>query len=212
MDRHTKKSEEILETARKLFFKSGYTSITMDDISKSLGMSKKTLYKYYKGKHELLLVVVENWKTRLSQSVQEIFTDPETPYAVKLRELLTLTGTSLADVSAVFMMDIQENVPEVWNDVTRYKREAAFLRFRRLIEEGQKKGLVLPTVNKDLVVALYASAINNLLDPVFWRVLPIDVQSGIPENPSEIFDQAVNVIYEGILSAEAKKEYEELKG
>ena len=41
--------EKILKIALELFFKLGIKRVTMDDIAKELGMSKKTIYHFYKG-------------------------------------------------------------------------------------------------------------------------------------------------------------------
>lgn len=46
--------EKILKTAIELFFKYGIKRITMDDVAKELGMSKKTIYQYYKDKDAII--------------------------------------------------------------------------------------------------------------------------------------------------------------
>ena len=42
--------QKILEGAYALFHSHGIKCITMDDIAKNLGMSKKTIYKYFSNK------------------------------------------------------------------------------------------------------------------------------------------------------------------
>ena len=46
--------EKILKTSLELFFKYGIKRVTMDDIAKELGMSKKTIYHFYNEKDELV--------------------------------------------------------------------------------------------------------------------------------------------------------------
>lgn len=46
--------EKIIEKAGELFIKLGFKSVTMDDIANELGISKKTLYKYFSNKHSLV--------------------------------------------------------------------------------------------------------------------------------------------------------------
>ena len=46
--------EKILKTSLELFFKYGIKRVTMDDIAKELGMSKKTIYQIYKEKDDLV--------------------------------------------------------------------------------------------------------------------------------------------------------------
>jgi AcrR family transcriptional regulator len=49
--------EKILEKSNELFLNLGFKSVTMDEIASSLGVSKKTIYKYFKNKTELVAAV-----------------------------------------------------------------------------------------------------------------------------------------------------------
>src|SRR6476469_3482036 len=54
--------EHILTEAEKLFMKFGMRSVTMDDIAKHLGMSKKTIYANFKDKNELVISLIEKMR------------------------------------------------------------------------------------------------------------------------------------------------------
>jgi AcrR family transcriptional regulator len=47
-------SIRIIESAEEMFFRYGIKSITMDDIAKQLGMSKKTIYQHFSDKDKLV--------------------------------------------------------------------------------------------------------------------------------------------------------------
>ena len=51
-------SEQIIRKAGMLFNKYGIKSITMDDLSHEMGISKKTLYEYVKDKKDLVSKIV----------------------------------------------------------------------------------------------------------------------------------------------------------
>lgn len=46
--------DKIIEKAGELFLNLGFKSVTMDEIANELGISKKTLYKYFNNKHSLV--------------------------------------------------------------------------------------------------------------------------------------------------------------
>lgn len=46
--------ETILKKTGERFLKFGFKSVTMDDIADELAISKKTIYKYFKNKHDLV--------------------------------------------------------------------------------------------------------------------------------------------------------------
>ncbi len=48
------KKEEIIKGARQLFCTYGYKKVTMDEIAKQSGVTKKTIYSYFKDKDDLI--------------------------------------------------------------------------------------------------------------------------------------------------------------
>ena len=53
------KNEEILEAARAVFILHGIRKATMDDIAKTINITRTALYYYYKNKQELLAAVLD---------------------------------------------------------------------------------------------------------------------------------------------------------
>lgn len=46
--------ERILQTASQMFLSQGFKTTTMDDIAREMGVSKKTLYKFFQNKEDLV--------------------------------------------------------------------------------------------------------------------------------------------------------------
>ncbi|GGF40541.1 TetR/AcrR family transcriptional regulator [Echinicola rosea] len=203
---------KILEAANQLFFRNGFKHTTMDDISKKLGMSKKTVYQYFPGKQELLEASFNMLKTRLSLKVETILENDELSFLLKLKSMLSAIAKDLAPINPELLADMREQVPEVWASLEDYIRTSAYLRFQRLVQTGIDQGLVASHVDKSMVVLLYASAIQNLIDPKFLGQFPKEMVDGLKTNPAKIYDQAISIIFEGILTPEAREEYLEKKG
>jgi AcrR family transcriptional regulator len=51
--------EYIISESDKLFCQYGFKSVTMDDIAKHLGMSKKTIYAHFCDKNEIVNIVID---------------------------------------------------------------------------------------------------------------------------------------------------------
>lgn len=58
-DREAQRRGDILEAARSLYQRYGYRKTTMDDIAKAAGITKPTIYSYFKGKKDILVALVE---------------------------------------------------------------------------------------------------------------------------------------------------------
>ena len=46
--------DNILNISSQLFLEIGFKNVTMDDIAEKMGISKKTIYSYFKNKYELV--------------------------------------------------------------------------------------------------------------------------------------------------------------
>jgi AcrR family transcriptional regulator len=197
----------ILESAYSLFLEKGYRHTTMDDIANSLSMSKKTLYKYYPGKLELLSASFEILKTKLTAKVEAILENKYISFPLKLKSTLTVIATHLAPINPELFEDLREYAPEIWEELRIYVNESAYIRFQKLINQGVDQGLVNPQINVSLIVMLYAAAVQSLLDPIFISQFPEDITKQMKLSPSQIYDQAITIIYNGILTEEARSEF-----
>ncbi|UZD24214.1 TetR/AcrR family transcriptional regulator [Algoriphagus halophytocola] len=207
MTKKSQKESKILDVAYQLFLEKGYRQTTMDEIAQVLGMSKKTLYKYYPGKIELLSATFEVLKTKLTAKVEGILDNKYLPFPLKLKSTLTVMASHLAPINPELFEDLREYAPEVWEDLQSYINESAYIRFQQLITQGVSLGLINPSTNINLVVMMYAAAVQSLLDPRFTGQFPEEMQKGLKIPASDIYDQVTTIIYNGILTDEAREEF-----
>jgi AcrR family transcriptional regulator len=73
--------EMILQRAAHLFARRGYPATSMNQVAEASGLSKATLYHYYKDKYALLFSIADSHVARLHGIVQEALAEPETPQA-----------------------------------------------------------------------------------------------------------------------------------
>lgn len=71
--KHQPTREKLIETACTLMRQKGFHATTLDDILKALGMSKGCFFHYFKSKEELGYAVIESYRTRLMQIMNEAF-------------------------------------------------------------------------------------------------------------------------------------------
>lgn len=208
MSKKTDIESRILDVSYRLFLKHGYKNTTMDDISQALAISKKTLYKYFPGKLELLAASFDLLKTKLSVKVESLFENKYISFTTKLKSFLAIVAADLAPINSQLLEDLRDHAPEVWVDLQDYIRDSAYLRFQKLIEEGIEKGQVTPGINKTMIILVYASAIQSLIDPKFLAQFPLEMREKMALNTSEIFDQTIQIIYQGILTEEAREAFQ----
>ena len=88
--------EQILARAATLFANRGYPGTSMNEVAQACGLSKATLYHYYKDKYALLVAIAEGHVQRLHALVAEVAAERLAPEA-HLRELVARIVEAYAD-------------------------------------------------------------------------------------------------------------------
>ncbi|MCR5146522.1 MAG: TetR/AcrR family transcriptional regulator [Clostridia bacterium] len=66
------KEKQIVEAAKRLFNKYGFKRVTMDEIAKEAGVTKRTVYAYFKSKEELFQVIVNEELVNMKKIVEDV--------------------------------------------------------------------------------------------------------------------------------------------
>jgi len=207
MPRDTDIKQRTIKVARDLFFQYGYSSVSIEDIIKKADISKKTLYRYFVCKDDILNEVILNFTSSLTKDINDMLVRKDIEFPEKLKLIFTNTAVTLSKISARFYENIRKSNHTAWEKISAYKREIAQLCFSDLMDEGIKDGHISKEINKDIALLTFLTAVDNLFDPVFLDQLPKEMLERIPRSPREIFDAVIKVIYEGILTEETKKKY-----
>jgi AcrR family transcriptional regulator len=143
--------DKILKTSLELFFKYGIKRVTMDDIARELGMSKKTIYQFYKEKDDLVsqLCKVELAKQQIEfSSLQDQATDP-------LHEIILISQkmrNMLQPITPVFFLDLQKFYPKAYDQFRSFREYCT----STLIVKNIKVGVEMGLYRKDINVAFTA--------------------------------------------------------
>ena len=73
------KRGQILEGARRIFVAVGFDAASMNDITREAGVSKSTLYVYFRSKEELFTALIAETRDAYFARIEKIFTDPTHP-------------------------------------------------------------------------------------------------------------------------------------
>ncbi|MBA6157180.1 TetR/AcrR family transcriptional regulator [Tenacibaculum sp. S7007] len=154
---------KILEKAGEMFLNYGFKSVTMDDIANELAISKKTLYKYFSNKADLVddsIVAVQKAIDDTIMFIKEQKHNAiEEEFAVKavFKEMFKNAKTSP-------MFQLKKYFPESYTNLV--EREVCMFRECNTdnLEKGIEQGLYRPEINKDLVTNFYFTLIFGVFD------------------------------------------------
>jgi TetR/AcrR family transcriptional regulator, cholesterol catabolism regulator len=157
---------KILQSAENLFMRYGFKSITMDDVSRELGISKKTLYQYFTDKHDLVSNCITNHLNNTNCSCNNIINenDDAIDAMVKITEFV---GNQLKSINPSALYDLKKYFRESWDLLDKNMKSFVYDNIKKNIEQGQKKGYYRKDLKIDIVAAIYVHLINLVIDPEF---------------------------------------------
>ncbi len=172
-DRKTANFAEVLEREillseiEGLFFQFGIRGITMDDISRELGKSKKTLYKYFASKEELIRELLILRLGSDAKKIQEVIDSPLNAID-KMFSISNEITSKMKQMNPSLMSDLKKHYRETWEIIEKYKNEFIFKMILDNIKQGQEEDIYRNDLDQNLVAMFYIGHIEALLikDPI----------------------------------------------
>jgi AcrR family transcriptional regulator len=186
----------IVEAARELFLEHGYSKVSASEIAGAVGISKKTLYREFATKEDILRAVVLPKLKESVQLIDSVLADRTMPFLEKLKAVMSMIGFQHQRASPVLVRDVFVHAPEVWREIHAVK-QARFRKFGTLIEEGIERGVFRSDVPAEIILRSYTAAVESLMVPQTLGELPCTAQ--------EAFQSLIKILFEGILEDDSRK-------
>jgi len=194
--------DKILPTVFELYMKYGIKSISMDDISRALGISKKSLYEVIENKSELVHQIVHFHIDNERKETQEII--EKSSNAIEAMFFTTRHVLKyMRKMSPSLLFDLKKYYPEVWNII----EESHFGYIKEVIQNnmirGQSEGLYRNDFNPEIIAKLY---ISNALTVTNTEIFPLDQY-----DRAQLFEELINYHLQSITTDDGKETLKTLK-
>jgi len=151
--------ERIINGAEELFLSAGIKSVTMDDIAKHMGMSKKTIYQFFKDKNELVTALV---KKKLKDDEDQM-NDIISKSANVIEEMINMMKCSediFSRINPIVIHDLQKYHPEAWAEFQNFKGEILVTKLEELLVKGIKQGYLRPDIDVKILARMRVSQVE----------------------------------------------------
>jgi len=190
--------KNILEGAKNLFMQFGLKSITMDDIAKKVGVSKKTIYQFFNDKNSIVFKSVHKHFSEHRIEIEEVLNNSKDPIETIYR------------ISKHMQMQVEAINPTVFYDLQRYfpKAYKRFLEFKntfmkeslqQILDDGINAGYFRKELDTEILVIQRIEQVQMAFDN---DIYPRD-RFDFKKVHEQLFDHFIH----GILTIKGKEKY-----
>ncbi len=192
--------KRIIRKCTEIFLRNGFAKISMDEIAQSLGMSKKTIYKHFSNKEDLVKTVIISFRDQTLSRIESILDDEDIDTYLRLVKMLEATGEQLSKIQRPVLEDIKKHLPDFWIDVEKRRRTILKQVYGKIIADAKKERIVRQDTDEDFFILMYMSLITSIVNP--------EVMADLNYSASQVFRNIVKTLFTGILTDEARNKYE----
>lgn len=146
---------KLIETVSSLYMRYGIKSVSMDDVARHLGISKKTLYSYVKDKQELVELSVRHHLDEHIKAEQDL-KSRQLSALDELLEVYRFAGEMLKNVNPSYQYDLQKYYPHLCSIFNQFKRENLFEIIKSNLLKGISEGVYRKEIRIDIIAKMHA--------------------------------------------------------
>ncbi len=166
----TDTKQRIQQAAHELVMQYGIRSVSMDDIAANLGMSKKTIYQYFKDKDELVEAVVDDVintnqcicnddRKKADNAVHEIFL------------VMDMMVEMFKTMNPSILFDMQKYHPAAFKKFQKHRNEYLYNVCKQNLERGITEELYRPEISVDILARYRVETMLTAFNPEFQRTV-----------------------------------------
>ena len=157
--------DKILKATEELIYRFGIKRITMDDIAKQLGMSKKTIYQFYANKEEVVHQLMLNMLVENQRVFTCIKNDSEN-IVDEFFQCMNQMQHIFSNKNPLLFYDLQKYYTDTWQIFLKFKEDFILKMVKESLVKGIEQGFVRKDINVNIVARLRIAEVDLGFNPL----------------------------------------------
>lgn len=191
------KRNRILDASSKLFMAHGFRRISMDEIARSAGVGKGTVYQLFESKQELMSSTIEFVGDRMEQAVKEIMKNEALLPIEKLQLFLKTVSERISSVRSETLKDLEFDLPEALEKIQQTRQQIIIGNLSEMLRQGKQAGVYDSAVDEKLAAHVVIGAADHFTQG--------NILSQFDCMPEQIFKSILSLILKGCLAPEYRE-------
>jgi len=192
-----KKYQNLINTARELFFKHGTKRVTIEEICEKADVSKMTFYKFFRNKEDLATKILSELRDRIFSEQDEIM-NQDVPFIDKIKGIMNHFIRTSEELEDIFLDEMWGADEAFMNFFSALKNKSNKLMVD-FIKKGQSEGVIRKSLKPELIM---------YLADVMEHVMNSDRMKSIVPDPHERIDLMLNLTFYGIVDSNRQNDTE----
>lgn len=175
MDKDNRSKEQILEQGFETITQDGLRFFTVESLAARLGMSKKTIYKFFPTKEILIEKIFDFFTGMIKRKLKQIVKSDADPIE-KYTKIMNFVMNKISRVSMDKVVEVKSRYPIVWKKIETF-RQGLTQDFATIFIEAQEKGFARKDIDMNIVATIYMNIVNSTFQPEFFlknNLAPVD--------------------------------------
>ncbi len=141
----------------------------MDDIARHIGMSKKTIYQFFKDKNELVIALIKKKLKEDEDQMTEII-EKSTTVIEEMINMMKCSEEIFSRINPIVIHDLQKYHPDAWKQFQNFKSQVLVQTLEQLLNKGIQQGYIRPEIDVRIIARMRVSQIefgfNSAIFPI----------------------------------------------
>lgn len=155
--------DKILHNATDMFLNLGFKSVTMDDIARNSGVSKKTIYAHFSNKTDLVEAVTNYLFDSVCTGIDLIHEQQKNPI-IELFEIKKFVMQHLKDEKSSPQYQLQKYYPKIYATLRQKQFEVMQESIKENLSRGIEMELYRPSLETDFIARIYFHGMVGIKD------------------------------------------------
>ena len=158
-------NQRIITSLRQLIAEKGFKGWTMDELAACAHISKRTLYRYYPSKEDLITIVIDDFLATMGSQADELMTSLAPP----LQEITTLLHKMMSQGKFIIgtrsLEDLRSIYPHLWEKIDHFRMDKIKAMVNYIMTQNSSS--LIATLDPRIIAAAMTASIQAVINPSF---------------------------------------------
>jgi len=165
--------QQLVKPIKELFYAYGLKNLSMDEVSRRLGISKKTLYTFVQNKEDLVGKIFVEDDSEFQKITEKINDDPINAIE-KLLKISQMVHDEIKKNNLVIRVEMQKYYHHIYETFLEKKLNFVYEGMKINIQQGITEKLYRDDINIDLVATIYLNSFIEIHNSEICKILDIN--------------------------------------